>query len=98
MFYTYTSSRPGKFAATQRGVRFNLSDQDTFVQGFATPIAPDTVWPAYVLVRCSQVNIDMLAMRVTDPPANCPGSFRFWQTQTGKMVPTRLQSGELPHR
>ena len=86
MLFTYTQGRGGKFAQTGRGVRFDLSDRDPDVPGFPTPIPPNTVWPAYLYVNCSDTGVDMLTMtaNVVDPnhEAVCPGSFRFWQTET----------------
>jgi hypothetical protein len=82
MLYTYATSRRG-FTPSGRGVRFDLSDQNTFVSGFPTPIGANTVWPAHPKVHCSGIGVDMLAM-AQGSVVTCPGSLRLWQTQTGR--------------
>jgi hypothetical protein len=76
MFYTYYSPRPRAYAASNRGVRIDLSEQIT-AGAFPTPIASPTVMPAHLKVHCSAMNIDMIQIPAGQS-VECPASFRFW--------------------
>jgi hypothetical protein len=70
----YTSKR--KYAASNRGVLLDLSEQVTD-GAFTTPIDQPTVVPVHLIAHCSRVNVDMVRMSPGQFAA-CPGGLRFW--------------------